>query len=63
MEEDKLYKSLEFIKPTKSFANDERPKAPDYSNMHNWAAYPEKNGHQFLTPDPVSLYTSDAADE
>jgi hypothetical protein len=51
MEEDKLYKSLEFIKPTKSFANDERPKAPDYSNMDNWAAYPEKNGHQFLTPD------------
>ena len=33
-----------------SFAS-EHPLAPDYSNLDNWAAYPEKDGQQFYLPD------------
>ena len=42
MDDEKLDKLLEYIKPDNSFENTEHPLAPDYSNLDNWAAYPEK---------------------
>ena len=47
MDDEKLDKLLEYIKPVNSFENTEHPLAPDYSNLDNWAAYPEKDGQQF----------------
>ena len=47
MDDEKLGKLLEYIKPDNSFENTEHPLAPDYSNLDNWAAYPEKDGQQF----------------
>ena len=52
MDDEKLDKLLEYIKPVNSFENTEHPLAPDYSNLDNWAAYPEKDGQQFYLPDP-----------
>ena len=51
MDDEKLDKLLEYIKPVKSFENTEHPLPPDYSNLDNWAAYPEKDGQQFYLPD------------
>ena len=51
MDDEKLDKLLEYIKPDNSFENTEHPLAPDYSNLDNWAAYPEKDGQQFYLPD------------
>ena len=51
MDDEKLDKLLEYIKPINSFENTEHPLAPDYSNLDNWAAYPEKDGQQFYLPD------------
>ena len=31
-----------------SFENCSIPDKPDYSNIDNWAAYPEKDAQQFL---------------
>jgi hypothetical protein len=55
MDDEKLYNLLDYIKPTNSFIDSAQPSKPDYSNMDNWAAYPQKNGQQFYTPD--QLYT------
>ena len=51
MDDEKLDKLLEYIKPAKSFENTDHPIAPDYSNYDNWAAYPDKDGQQFYIPD------------
>ena len=51
MDDEKLYNLLDYIKPTNSFIDSAQPSKPDYSNMDNWAAYPQKNGQQFYTPD------------
>ena len=51
MDEGKLYKLLEEVKPDNSFENSLTPATPDYSNLDNWAAYPEKNAQQFYLPD------------
>ena len=51
MDDEKLDKLLEYIKPVNSFENSEHPTAPDYSNLDNWAAYPEKDTQQFYLPD------------
>ena len=51
MDDEKLDKLLEYIKPINSFENTEHPITPDYSNLDNWAAYPEKDGQQFYLPD------------
>ena len=51
MDDEKLYKLLEFVRPVNSFENCSIPNKPDYSNMDNWAAYPEKDGQQFHLPD------------
>ena len=50
MDDEKLDKLLEYIKPDNSFENTEHPLTPDYSNLDNWAAYPEKDGQQFYLP-------------
>jgi hypothetical protein len=42
---------LDFVKPTKAFDVNDSPLAPDYSNLDNWAALPEKEGQQFYLPD------------
>ncbi len=69
MDDEKLYNLLDYIKPTNSFIDSAQPSKPDYSNMDNWAAYPQKNGQQFYTPDQsytvntVSYTHSDAADD
>jgi hypothetical protein len=62
MDDEKLDKLLEYIKPVNSFKNTEHPLAPDYSNLDNWAAYPEKEGQQFYLPDsslPLSKNNND----
>ena len=51
MDEETTYKLLDFVKPTKAFDVNDSPLAPDYSNLDNWAAYPEKNAQQFYLPD------------
>jgi hypothetical protein len=51
MDDEKLDKLLEYIKPANSFENTDHPIAPDYSNYDNWAAYPDKDGQQFYLPD------------
>ena len=48
MDDEKLDKLLEYIKPINSFENTEHPLAPDYSNLDNWAAYPEKTASNFI---------------
>ena len=60
MDDEKLYKLLEFVRPVNSFENCSIPNKPDYSNMDNWAAYPEKDGQQFHLPDKnLSLNKAD----
>jgi hypothetical protein len=60
MNDEKLYKLLEFVRPVNSFENCSIPNKPDYSNMDNWAAYPEKDGQQFHLPDKnLSLNKAD----
>ena len=51
MDEETAYKILDFVKPTKAFDLNDSPLAPDYSNLDNWAALPEKDGQQFYLPD------------
>ena len=55
MDDEKLDKLLEYIKPEKSFENTDHPAGPDYSNYANWAAYPDKDGQQFYLPDSSLL--------
>jgi hypothetical protein len=50
MDDEKLYDLLKYIKPINSFDNTEHPSAPDYSNLDNWAAYPDKDAQQFYVP-------------
>ena len=50
MNDEKLNKLLDYIKPTSAFANTLNPEKPDYSNLDNWAAYPKKDSQQFLVP-------------
>lgn len=60
MDEGKLYKLLEEVKPDNSFENCFTPATPDYSNLDNWAAYPEKTAQQFHLPDQnLTLNKSD----
>ena len=59
MNEEKLHNWLELVKPISSFEDCSIPDKPDYSNLNNWAAYPEKNAQQFYLPDQnLTLYTS-----
>lgn len=51
MDDEKIDKLLEYIKPVNSFENTNHPLPPDYSNLENWAAYPGKEGQQFYLPD------------
>jgi len=51
MDDEKLYKLLEYIKPINSFDNSKHPLTPDYSDLNNWAAYPNKDAQQFYVPD------------
>lgn len=51
MNEEKLHNWLELVKPISSFEDCSIPDKPDYSNLNNWAAYPEKNAQQFYLPD------------
>ena len=54
MDDEKIDKLLEYIKPVNSFENTNHPLPPDYSNLENWAAYPGKDGQQFYLPDGQS---------
>ena len=51
MDDEKIDKLLEDIKPVNSFENTKHPLPPDYSDLENWAAYPNKDGQQFYLPD------------
>ena len=51
MDDEKIDKLLEYIKPVNSFANTDHPSLPDYSYLENWSAYPDKDGQQFYLPD------------
>ena len=51
MDDEKLYNLLEDVKPAYSFKDCPDPIRPDYSNLDNWAAYPNKIAQQFYLPD------------
>ena len=50
MDDERLDKLLNNIKPINSFENTDHPLTPDYSNLNNWAAYPDKDAQQFYVP-------------
>ena len=51
MDDEKIDKLLEYIKPVNSFSNTYHPSPPDYSDLENCAAYPAQAGPQFYLPD------------
>ena len=50
------FEFIQSLKPETNFNSDNLPKEPNYFDTENWAAFPGKDGFQYLSPDnPPSL--------
>lgn len=48
---DEYLQFIESVKPKKKFLDDRIPDSPNYLDSHYWAALPDKDGFQSLSPD------------